>query len=162
MRERVHINIHIFLCLDVLKVMKWTNVFEKRSHCIPLFVIEGKRALLRWCKGGGVLERRWFFLWRVDKLQNTFNTSPSTRVVIVYWTTVTPPSGMPTNPSLVHLSANRITLPFCSCLLIGRNWNEKHLPSGQSNAGQTNWTLYYRTVLITWTGTCSGQRLMTT
>ncbi len=33
MRERVHINIHIFLCVDVLKVMKWTNVFEKRSHC---------------------------------------------------------------------------------------------------------------------------------
>ncbi len=30
----------------------------------------------------------------------------------------------------------------------------KHPPSGQSNAGQTNRTLYYRTVLITWTGTC--------
>ncbi len=30
------------------------------------------------------------------------------------------------------------------------------------NAGRTNRTLYYRTVLITWTGTCSGQRLMTT
>ncbi len=28
-----------------------------------------------------------------------------------------------------HLSANRIILPFCSCLLIGRNWNEKHLNS---------------------------------
>ncbi len=30
------------------------------------------------------------------------------------------------------------------------------------HAGLTNRTLYYRTVLITWTGTCSGQRLMTT
>ncbi len=65
-------------------------------------------------------------------------------------------------PSPAHLSANRITLPFCSCLLIGRNWNVKHPPSGQSNAGRTNRTLYYRTVLITWTGTCSGQRLMAT
>ncbi len=27
---------------------------------------------------------------------------------------------------------------------------------------RTNRTLHYRTVLITWTGTCSGQRLMTT
>ncbi len=61
-----------------------------------------------------------------------------------------------------HLSANRIILPFYSCLLIGRNWNEKHPASGQFNAGQTNRTLYCRTVLITWTGTCSGQRLMTT
>ncbi len=61
-----------------------------------------------------------------------------------------------------RLSANRITPPFCFCLLIGRNWNEKHPPSGQFNAGRTNRTLYYRTVLITWTGTCSGQRLMTT
>ncbi len=26
-----------------------------------------------------------------------------------------------TNPSPAHLSANRITLPFCSCLLVGRN-----------------------------------------
>ncbi len=49
-------------------------------------------------------------------LQNTSNTSPSTRVVIVYWTNATH-----TNPSPVHLSANRITPPFCSCLLIGRN-----------------------------------------
>ncbi len=32
----------------------------------------------------------------------------------------------------------------------------------QFNAGRTNRTLYYRTVLIMWTGTCSGQRLMTT
>ncbi len=39
---------------------------------------------------------------------------------------------------------------------------KREAPSGQLNAGQTNWTLYYRTVLITWTGTCSGQRLMTT
>ncbi len=39
---------------------------------------------------------------------------------------------------------------------------KREAPSGQSNAGQTNRTLYYRTVLITWTGTCSGQRLMTT
>ncbi len=62
----------------------------------------------------------------------------------------------------LHLSANRIILPFCSCLLIGRNWNEKHPPSGQFNAGRTNRTLYCRTVLITWTGTCSWQRLMTT
>ncbi len=53
-------------------------------------------------------------------------------------------------------------LRFCFCLLIGRNWNVKHPPSGQFNAGRTNRTLYYRTVLITWTGTCSGQRLMTT
>ncbi len=45
---------------------------------------------------------------------------------------------------------------FCSCLLIGRNWNEKHPPSGESNAGRTSRTLYYRTVLITWTGTCFG------
>ncbi len=81
---------------------------------------------------------------------------------IVYWTTATLPSGTPTNPSPAHLSANRITLPFCSCLLIGRNINEKHPPSGQFNAGRTNRTLYYRTVLITWTGTCSGQCLMTT
>ncbi len=35
-------------------------------------------------------------------------------------------------------------------------------PSGQSNAGQTNRTLYYSTVLITWTRTCSGQCLMAT
>ncbi len=54
------------------------------------------------------------------------------------------------------------TLPFCSCLLIGRNWNVKHPPSGQFNAGRTNRTQHFRTVLITWTGTCSGQRLMTT
>ncbi len=60
MRERVHINIHIFLCVDVLKVMKWMNVFEKRSRHIPLFVIERKRALLRW-GGGGVLAGGWFF-----------------------------------------------------------------------------------------------------
>ncbi len=60
MRERVHINIHIFLCVDVLKVMKWTNVFEKRSRHIPLFVIERKRALLRW-GGGGALAGGWFF-----------------------------------------------------------------------------------------------------
>ncbi len=40
--------------------------------------------------------------------------------------------------------------------------NVKHPPSGQYNAGRTNRTLHYRTVLITWTGTCSGQRLMTT
>ncbi len=33
------------------------------------------------------------------------------------------------------------------CLLIGRNWNEKHPPSGQFNAGRTNRTLYYSTVL---------------
>ncbi len=33
----------------------------------------------------------------------------------------TSPSGMPIKPSPVHLSANRITFPFCSCLLIGRN-----------------------------------------
>ncbi len=33
---------------------------------------------------------------------------------------------------------------FCSCLLIGRNWSVKHPPSGQSSAGQTNRTLYYR------------------
>ncbi len=52
---------------------------------------------------------------------NTFNTSPSTSVVIVYWTTATPPSGTLTNPSPAHLSANRITPPFCFCLLIGRN-----------------------------------------
>ncbi len=45
---------------------------------------------------------------------------------------------------------------------IGRNLYEKHPPSGQFNAGRTNRTLYYMTVLITWTGTCSGQRLMTT
>ncbi len=38
----------------------------------------------------------------------------------------------------------------------------KHLPSGQFNAGRTNRTLHYRTVLITWTGTCSGQRLIMT
>ncbi len=72
------------------------------------------------------------------------------------------PSGTHTSPSPAHLSANRITLPFCSCLLIGRNWNVKHPLSGQFIVGQTNRTLYYRTVLITWTGTCSGQRLMTT
>ncbi len=93
---------------------------------------------------------------------NTFNTSPSTRVEIVHSTIVTPPSGTHTSPSPAHLSANRITLPFCSCLLIGRNWSVKHPPSGQSIAGRTSRTLYYRTVLITWTGTCSGQRLMTT
>ncbi len=46
--------------------------------------------------------------------------------------------------------------------LIGRNWNVKHPLSGQFIAGLTNRTLYYRTVLITWTGTCSGQRLKTT
>ncbi len=60
---------------------------------------------------------------------------------IVHSTTVTPPSGTHTSPSPAHLSANRITLPFCSCLLIGRNWNVKHPPSGQSNAGRTNRTL---------------------
>ncbi len=38
----------------------------------------------------------------------------------------------------------------------------KHPLSGQFIAGLTNRMLYYRTVLITWTGTCSGQRLMTT
>ncbi len=86
----------------------------------------------------------------------------STRVEIVYSTIVTLLSGTHTSPSPAHLSANRITLPFCSCLLIGRNWNVKHPPSGQFIAGRTNRTLYYRTVLITWTGTCSGQRLKTT
>ncbi len=73
-------------------------------------------------------------------LQNTFNTS-STRMEIVYWTIVTLPSGTHTGPSPAHLSANRITLPFCFCLLIGRKWNVKHPPSGQSNAGRTNRTL---------------------
>ncbi len=58
--------------------------------------------------------------------------------------------------------ANWITLPFCSCMLIGRKLNEKHPPSGQFNAGRTYWTLYYRTVLITCTGTYSGQHLMMT
>ncbi len=90
------------------------------------------------------------------------HTSPSTHVEIVHSTIVTPPSGTHTSPSPAHLSANRITLPFCSCLLIGRNWNVKHPPSGQFIAGPTNRTLYYRTVLITWTGTCSGQRLKMT
>ncbi len=42
-------------------------------------------------------------------------------ITIVYWTTATLPFGMPTNPSPIHLSVNRITLSFCSCLLIGRN-----------------------------------------
>ncbi len=93
---------------------------------------------------------------------NTFNTSPSTRVEIAHSTIVTPPSGTHTSPSPANLSANRITLPFCSCLLIGRNWNVKHPLSGQFIVGQTNRMLYYRTVLITWTGTCSGQRLKTT
>jgi len=32
-------------------------------------------------------------------------------IVIVYWTTATLHSGTPTNPSLAHLLANRITLP---------------------------------------------------
>ncbi len=41
--------------------------------------------------------------------------------VIVYLTTATLLSGTPTNRSPAHLSANRIILPFCSCLLIGRN-----------------------------------------
>ncbi len=40
---------------------------------------------------------------------------------IVHSTIVTPPSGTHTSPSPAHLLANRITLPFCSCLLIGRN-----------------------------------------
>ncbi len=44
--------------------------------------------------------------------------------------TATPPSGTHTNPSPAHLPANRITLPFFSSLLIGRNWNVKHPPSG--------------------------------
>ncbi len=79
------------------------------------------------------------------------NTSPSTRVAIVHRTAATFHSGMPTNPSPAHLLANRITLLFCSCLLIGRNWNEKYPPSGQFDAGRTNRTLYYRTVLISWT-----------
>ncbi len=47
-------------------------------------------------------------------------------------------------------------------LLPAYRQNVKHPPSCQYNAGRTNWTLYYRTVLITWTGACSGQRLMTT
>ncbi len=55
------------------------------------------------------------------ELQNNFNTSPSTRVVIVYLTTATLLSGTPTNRSPAHLSANWIILLFCSCLLIGRN-----------------------------------------
>ncbi len=45
---------------------------------------------------------------------------------IVYWNTATLLSGTPTNPSPAQLSANQITLPFCSCLHICRNWNEKH------------------------------------
>ncbi len=48
-------------------------------------------------------------------------STPSTRVEIVHSTIVTPPSGTHTSLSPAHLSANRITLPFCSCLLIGRN-----------------------------------------
>ncbi len=39
----------------------------------------------------------------------------------IHSTIVTPPSGTHTSPSPAHLSANRITLLFCSCLLIGRN-----------------------------------------
>ncbi len=27
------------------------------------------RALLRWCEGGGVLERRWFFRWPVEPVE---------------------------------------------------------------------------------------------
>ncbi len=34
----------------------------------------------------------------------------------MYWTTATLLSGTPTNRSPAHLSANRIILPFCSCL----------------------------------------------
>ncbi len=41
--------------------------------------------------------------------------------IAINTTTATPPSGTHTNPSPAYLSANRITLPFCSCLLIGRN-----------------------------------------
>ncbi len=48
-----------------------------------------------------------------------FQHITSTCVEIVYWTTATPPSGTHANPSPAHLSANQITLPFCSCLLIG-------------------------------------------
>ncbi len=54
---------------------------------------------------------------------------------IAHSTIVTPLSGTHTSPSPAHLSANRITLLFCSCLLIGRNWNVKHPPSGQSWVG---------------------------
>ncbi len=58
-----------------------------------------------------------------------------------------PPFGKSDHSSVLLLPAYRQKL------------NVKHPPSGQSNADRT---LYYRTVLITWTGTCSWQRLMTT
>ncbi len=67
---------------------------------------------------------------------------------IVHSTIVTPPSGTHTSPSPAHLSANRITLPFCSCLLIGRNWNVKHPPSGQSIAGPETLTIGDKPVTI--------------
>ncbi len=38
-----------------------------------------------------------------QQLQNTSNTSPSTRVVIMYSTTATLPSGTPTNPSPANI-----------------------------------------------------------
>ncbi len=50
-----------------------------------------------------------------------WSDEPPTCVEIVYSTIVTLLSGMHTSPSPAHLSANRITLLFCFCLLIGRN-----------------------------------------
>ncbi len=37
---------------------------------ISLCSVTGRnRALLRWCEGGGVLERRWFFWWPVEPVE---------------------------------------------------------------------------------------------
>ncbi len=42
------------------------NLLVATSLCS---VTERNRALLRWCEGGGVLERRWFFRWRVETVE---------------------------------------------------------------------------------------------
>ncbi len=42
------------------------NLLVATSLCS---VTERNRALLRWCEGGGVLERRWFFRWLVETVE---------------------------------------------------------------------------------------------
>ncbi len=42
------------------------NLLVATSLCS---VTERNRTLLRWCEGGGVLERRWFFRWRVEPVE---------------------------------------------------------------------------------------------
>ncbi len=42
------------------------NLLVATSLCS---VTKRNRALLRWCEGGGVLERRWFFRWRLEPVE---------------------------------------------------------------------------------------------